>query len=204
MFDVKLISHRFLLARAFFGPLVGVGFWPRSAKSFPFLSFSPSEAVVWFHITSCWHMLHFKPIRVFIHVWSDWPMPLWRGWPHASLSPVLHTIWQWGVFFSHSLSVSLQSDCFLFHFFISSVSEYLAFHSFFLFFLTFLPHVSWAFTRMAPASVSTLSFSLCYFKRISLPSASESQAKYFFPSSSSSCTVLIVVQLQWTVPVYSP
>lgn len=112
-------------------------------------------------------MLCFKPIRVFTHVWSDWPVPLWRGWPHASLSPILRTIWQWGVFFSHSLFVSLQSDWFLFHFFISSVSEYLYFHSFFLFLLLFM-----SFTLMAPALASTLSF-LCYFKGINLPSVSE-------------------------------
>lgn len=101
-----------------------------------FVFLFPSEAVVWFHITSSWHMLWFKPITVFIHVWSDWPVPLWRGWPHASLSPIVSTIWQSGVFFS----VSYQSGCFLFHFFISSVSEYLAFHSSFFIYFFFKPH----------------------------------------------------------------
>lgn len=95
-------------------------------NAFIFLSlFVFMQALVWFHITSCWHMLCCKPIRVFIHVWSHWPVPLWRGWPHASLSPMLCTIWQWGLFFFHPFfSVSLQSDCFLFLAFISSGSDY--------------------------------------------------------------------------------
>lgn len=103
---LKTLSYQaeFFFAKAFFSPLQGVGLWPGLGKSF----FFPSEAVVWFHITSRWHMLCFKPITVFIHVWSDWPMPLWRGWPHASLSPILCTIWQSGVFFSHSFSFCLS------------------------------------------------------------------------------------------------
>lgn len=79
-------------------------------NAFIFLSlFVFMQALVWFHITSCWHMLCCKPIRVFIHVRSHWPVPLWRGWPHASLSPILCTIWQWGLFFFHPFFLSLSN-----------------------------------------------------------------------------------------------
>lgn len=46
-------------------------------------------------------------------------------------------------FLTPFLFVSLQSDWFLFHFFISSVSEYLVFHSFFFFFLRFYLTSHW-------------------------------------------------------------
>lgn len=82
-------------------------------------------------------MLRFKPIRVFVHVWSDWPVPRWRGWPHASLSPMLRTIWQRGLFSFHSpfFSVSLQSA---FSFFYSSHLVLSAFPFSFLFASTLL------------------------------------------------------------------
>lgn len=79
----------FPFARAFFFQLFG--------SMIPFVPF-PLRSSARCHIAGCWHVLCFKRIRVLSRVRSDWLMPLWRGGPHASLSPVLCTIWQRGGF----------------------------------------------------------------------------------------------------------
>ena len=164
---------------------MGAGFGPGLGKSLFCLSFFPSEAVVWFHITSCWHMLSFKPIRVFIHVWSDWPMPLWRGWPHASLSPILWTIWQRGAFLSF-LSVASPVSTGLYSISSSHLLVSISLSIRFLF-LGFYP-TSHGLFPLWLLHWTQLDIFLRCFNGTSVPSASEFKyGNIFFPFGRAAC-----------------